>query len=90
MFTSSDKTYQVDHIVINGKSILGYSHVADFPSEKFNKHINSFLKSDNLKDYTIKIFDNFEKYTSRVNELTPTDNKSTEEKVLNILLSISL
>lgn len=91
VFTSSSKNYVVNHIVIKGNMICGYSEKNDFDEKGYYEHIQSILKKDNLKDITIKIFTNQDKYIQRIAELKVLEVDSKLEKsIASTLKSVSL
>ena len=93
VFTSEKKTFQIDHLVVKGNLVCGYSRAKDFPEKDFEKHILGILRMDNIKDVTVKIFTDFAKYSRRLKELASITGEGTgnqQNPILDTLKSVSL
>lgn len=91
LFTSDDKNYFIDHLVITKNAIIGYSSDIKFDSNSFNKHINKHLKMDSISDITIKIFTDQKNYLNRLEEIsTNTNIVEPNAKVTDLIFNISL
>ena len=91
VFTSDKINYQVDHMVVQGNTICGFSGNKDFREKEFTVHIDNILKMDGHKNYSIKIFTDIQKYTDRLEQLKilESENKYVDS-VLNTLKSVVL
>ena len=90
-FTSYDKNFSIDHLVITDGSIIGYSSDKKFVEKDYITHMNDLLRKDGLKDIHIKVFDDKNKYLSRLEELNKLENVSnTNMNVLNLILNVTL
>lgn len=91
VFTSEKKNFVVSHLVVQGNTICGYSCNPDFPEKDFYTHIEGILKLDGLKNYTVKIFTDIQKYIERLDQLNDleTENKNIPQ-VLATLKAVSL
>lgn len=69
VFTAYDKSYQVNHLVVKGNTVCGYSEKKDFEEAAFEKHIMPLLKADSFKDVSIKIFTDLKKYEDRLDQM---------------------
>ncbi len=69
VFTSYSKNYVVSHLAVRGNTVCGYSERPDFPENDFYKHIGNILKMDGLKDVSVKIFTDLNKYTDRLEQM---------------------
>lgn len=69
LFTSYDKNFMIDHLVITSNSIIGYSSSDKYDDKAFQAHIQDILRKEGLKDVLVKIFTNLDKYTNRLTEL---------------------
>lgn len=90
VFTSREKTYHVDHLVVNGNALCCYTSAAKFSVQDFQKHLNVYLKAENIKDTTIKVFTDDKKYLERIEQMSSENNLEKDKAILNLLLSISL
>lgn len=91
-FTSYDKNFQVSHLVIHGKCIVGISESEATDENTCKEHIQSMLQLNGFSDYTVKIFHDKNKYGNRLEQLHALDDGSEKstEAVSILLHSISL
>lgn len=90
VFTSYDKNFRVEHLAVHGGCIIAYAFKTDFPETDFANHINKYLKAENYKDLTIKVFTDKKKYLERLESIKQTSTVGNEEGILQVLHSISL
>ncbi len=94
-FTSEQTNYPVCHITVKGNTICGFTEYGSFSCADCEKHILDLLKKDGYKDETIKIFDNLNKYLTRLDQMRESDAgglgaERIENGTVATLLSISL
>lgn len=89
-FTSYEHTYQVDSLVIEGKSICGYTSSQKCSPGLCEKHLRTQLEQSGHKDYTVKIFTSLDKYISRLDGMPKEDAASASEAVKEQLLALAL
>lgn len=91
VFTGKEKNFQVDHLVVKGKTVCGFSDSKNFDEQAFEKHISQILKADALTDVNVKIFRDLPKYLSRLDQMQELscDEKNTDA-ILETLKSVSL
>ena len=82
----------IDHLVITSNSVIGYSSNSKFDEKAFSAHLTEHLRKDGIKDITIKIFDDYNKYLNRLSELNNLDDETTAVNigVRNLILNITL
>ncbi|MCQ2493588.1 MAG: hypothetical protein MJ104_03210 [Lachnospiraceae bacterium] len=90
VFTSKEKTQAIDHLVVNNNSLCCYTSAKKFSESDFQKHIAVYLKAENIKDTTIKVFTEEKKYLERISNMSPDNNTEKDKEILNVLLNISL
>lgn len=91
VFTSYDKNFQVAHITVKGNTLCGYTQDNKFDEQAFYKHIDGILKADNYRDTSVKIFNDLNKYTERLEQLRDlATEESNTEGIINTLKSVSL
>lgn len=91
--TTYDKTYKIASLSLQGHTICGYTEDPDCDENAAQKHIENSLKMDGHKEYTVKIFHDLAKYTTRMeqmNQLEDEDGGKQYSAVTDTLLSISL
>ena len=90
-FTSYDKNFPIDHLIITSNSVIGYSSYDKFDEKAFNAHLSDLLRKDGIKDIMIKIFDNPDKYVGRLKELNELDENIKEHgSVYALIKSVTL
>ncbi len=93
VFTSYKVNYQVNHLVVCGNTICGYSNQKTFDETAFKEHLDALLKLDGHNHVTIKVFTDLEKYLLRLEQLkslSAEDDNKTTEALIQTLLSVSL
>lgn len=99
-FTTYEKTYFVDVIACIGNTVAGCylgkpgkksTHEQDV--KRLSEHLETVLKNDGHKDFTIKIFDNRQDFLRRINEMNSNLSykcSASDEGILNTLRAVSL
>lgn len=90
VFTTYDKNYQVDHLVVKGNTICAFSAHPKFEATGCEEHLKNVLKQDGYKDYTIKMMTEITKYTTRLEQLQKLDGNEKEPAILELMKSVSL
>ena len=75
VFTTYDKNFVVDSIIISGRDVLGYSSDEKTDAKAAETHLMTILKQNSYKQ-NVKIMKNKESYLARVKELA---SKEPEE-----------
>ena len=90
-FTSYDKNFPIDHLVITSNSVIGFSSNPKFDEKMFITHLKDHMRKDGIKDITIKIFDDYNKYLNRLSEINNLDDETTTVNigVRNLILNIT-
>ena len=90
-FTSYDKNFPIDHLVITSNSVIGLSSDPKFDEKMFITHLKDYMRKDGIKDITIKIFDDYNKYLNRLSEINNLDDETTTVNigVRNLILNIT-
>ena len=90
-FTSYDKNFPIDHLVITSNSVIGLCSNPKFDEKLFITHLRDYMRKDGIKDITIKIFDDYNKYLNRLSELNNLDDETTTVNigVRNLILNIT-
>lgn len=102
--TGYDKTFPIQSICCIGNSLFGYTTDPNFNDEKFEDHLKPLLSQNGLKVGNIKIFNNMDKYLSRLGSAASSfssdstnDNNTNNDiqsdhdlKILRLMENISL
>ena len=93
VFTAYEKTTSVDCLVLGGKNVIGYSSNPKTQPEYIEKHLTEILQANNCKR-TVKIFLDYEKFHSRIQEMAQLESASLaeakNEKAIEVLKAIAL
>ena len=91
VFTAYQDTFKVDHLVVCGNTVCGITTEKAFKEKEFQTHLDKILKADNIKNVTIKVFTDENKYVERLGQLQglEADEKLTLS-IISTLLSVSL
>ncbi len=96
VFTSEKQIMPVDCIVISNNHICGYTSNPKTDVQFAAKHIKQILYANQYSNVSVKIFDNYKSFLSRVEGLNSIasveklDTKEHEEKIRSMILNISL
>ena len=91
-FTSYQKNFPVSHMVLKGNVLCGITENPKCNCNEAEKHLEQMLQQEGIKNVTVKIFSQNEKYIDRISQLDKLDtedNKSREE-IIGLLYSISI
>ena len=96
VFTSEKKIMPVESIVISNHTVCGYTSNSKVDTNAASAHVKKYLHVNNCSKVTVKIFDNYENYLKRIedmNDIADTGNmdiKENEAAIKRVILSISL
>ena len=91
-FTSYQKNYAISHMALKGNVLCGMTETAKCDCNAAEKHLEQMLSQGGIKNITVKIFDNADKYIDRLSQITYLDtveNKS-QGQIVDLLYSISI
>ena len=91
--TSYAKNFQISHLVMKGKNMVGITEQDDFDESACNQHLKTLFAQNGFHDITVKILRTKEKYLERVKSLQESDmedNREYDEKVLELMENLSL
>ena len=86
VFTSYSKNYIVNHLVVRGNTLCGFSEKSDFPAPEFYHHITDILKKDRHKDVNVKIYTDLDKYVIRLDQIN--ELPENLEKTAAVLITL--
>lgn len=92
VFTSYEKNFQVDHLILKDHILCGYSASKKLDENLCQTHLKTMLLQSGYKDLSIKIYKDLDKYLERLKQLNEIENDNPEfrNSVYNTLKSISL
>ena len=91
-FTSYRKNYAISHMVLKGNVLCGITENPKCSCNEAEEHLEQMLMQDGIKNVTVKIFSQTNKYIDRLSQLTElsADEHKNKEEIVNMLYSISL
>lgn len=92
VFTSYEKNYQVDHLVLKDHTLCGFSSHEKVSENLCQEHLEKMLLTSGYKGLSVKIFKNLSKYTERLKQMEQMeqDDADFRDAVYATLKSISL
>lgn len=91
--TSYAKNFQISHLVMKGKTMVGITEQEEFDEAACYQHLKAMFGQNGFHDITVKIFQGTEKYLERLKSLRESqmdDNAEFDEKVLELMENLSL
>ena len=91
--TSYAKNFQISHLVMKGKTMVGITEQDGFEETACYQHLKTLFGQNGFHDITVKIFHDRGKYLERLKSLQESemdDNREYDEKVLELMENLSL
>lgn len=90
-FTSYNKNFPTDHLVVTKNSIIAYSTDKKITEKEFNEHMKDILNKERIHDITVKLFTDRDKYVNRLKELNQSEaDTSARMDMVKMLFQVSL
>ena len=91
-FTSYQRNYPISHLAVKGNIICGITENPKCDCREAEKHLSQMLTQEGIKNVTVNIFSETDKYVDRLGRLSDLDVDSDKNKegILRLLYSISL
>ena len=91
-FTSYQKNFSVSHMVLKGSVLCGITENPKCDCRAAEEHLEQMIKQEGIKNMTVKIFSQNDKYIDRLSQLTElnADEHKNREDIINMLYSISI
>ena len=95
VFTSEKKIMPVDSIVISDNTICGYTSRRKVNVNEVSAHIKKYLDANKFTKVSVKIFDNYEAYVKRIEDMNliasaDVEIKEKEMTIRQVILNLSL
>lgn len=88
--TSYQKNFPITCFAVYGNHLIGYTEFAKCDVNACETHIDGILKQNAVKNVTIKIFREWNKFEERVSQLEKMEPSKQDEEVVSLLKDISL
>ena len=91
-FTSYQKNFSISHMVLKGNVLCGITENPRCSCNEAEKHLEQMLQQEGIKNVTVKIFSQCDKYIDRLGQLTYLDTSEHKNcgEIINLLYSISI
>ena len=91
-FTSYQKNYSISHMVLKGNVLCGITENPKCDCKAAEEHLEQMMKQEGIKNMTVKIFSQCDKYIDRLGRLIKlsADEHRSREEIINMLYSISI
>lgn len=91
-FTSYQKNYPVSHMVLKGNVLCGITENPKCDCNAAEKHLEQMLTREGIKNLTVKIFSQKDKYIDRLSQLIEleTDEHRNRQGIIDLLYSITI
>lgn len=91
-FTSYQKNYPISHLVLKGNILCGITEDSRCSCKDAESHLEQMLTQEGIKNVTINIFSDEEKYIDRLSRLKDleVDISKNKEDILHLLYAVSL
>ena len=91
-FTTYQKNFAVSHMVLKGNVLCGITENPKCDTNEAEKHLEQMLTQEGIKNVTVKIFSDTDKYIDRLSQLNnlKTEEHKNRDAIINLLYSISL
>ena len=89
-FTSYQKNFAISHMALKGNVLCGVAENVMCDCNGAQMHLEQMLSQDGIKNITVKIYDNTDKYIDRLSQIVnlDTDEHKNREQITNLLFSI--
>lgn len=91
-FTSYQKNFSISHMVLKGGILCGITEDAACDVQQAQKHLEKMLVQEGIKNVTVHIFSQEDKYIDRLSRLSEmtVEKHPQNEGIVGLLYSISL
>ena len=91
-FTSYQKNFSISHMVLKGNVLCGITENPKCDRKAAEEHLEQMLKQEGIKNMTVKIFSQGNKYIDRLSQLInqDLDSHKNQGEIINMLYSISI
>ncbi|MDE5717486.1 MAG: hypothetical protein K2I53_07715 [Lachnospiraceae bacterium] len=91
-FTSYQKNYPLSHMALKGGMLCGITEHSSCSCREAEKHLEQMLVQEGIKNVTVNIFSQEDKYIDRLGRLSDvqTEEHQNREGIINLLYSISI
>lgn len=91
-FTSYQKNYPISHMVLKGSMLCGITENPSCSCSEAEKHLSQMFLQEGIKNVTVNIFSQEDKYIDRLGRLSDMQVEEHKERdgIINLLHTISI
>lgn len=91
-FTSYQKNFAVSHMALKSNVLCGVTESVKCDCSGAEKHLGQMLSQEGIRNVTVKIYSNTDKYIDRLSQIAGLDTEEhrNREQIMNLLYSIIL
>lgn len=91
-FTSYQKNFSISHMALKGSILCGITEDASCDAQEAQKHLEKMLMQEGIKNVTVNIFSQEDKYIDRLSRLEEMNMEEHQQKegIIGLLYSVSL
>lgn len=91
-FTSYQKNYPLSHMALKGDMLCGITENPSCDGREAEKHLEQMLVQEGIRNVTVNIFSQEDKYIDRLSRLWSmrVEEHKERERIVNLLYSISI
>lgn len=91
-FTSYQKNYAISHMALKGNVLCGVTETAGCDCGSAEKHLEQMLSQEGIRNLTVKIYENPDKYIDRLSQIVNLDTpeNKNQEQIVNLLYAITI
>ena len=91
-FTSYQKNYPISHMILKGSMLCGITENPSCSCSEAQKHLSQMFLQEGIKNVTVNIFSQEDKYIDRLGRLSDMQVEEHKERdgIINLLHTISI
>lgn len=91
-FTSYQENFPMSHMALKGGVLCGITENPKCDSNEAEKHLEQMLQQEGIKNVTVKIFSQSDKYVNRLSQLAElnTQEHKNRDEIISLLYSVTI
>ena len=88
--TSEKNNFALESVAVRGNSVIGLADAKNCDFNLCQTHILDYAKQNGLKNITVKLFEDENKYLERLTSLKNLESSNKDEDITNLIKDLSL
>lgn len=88
--TSYQKNFPISCFAVKGNHLIGFTEFDECDTNACEEHIQGILKQNSIKNVTIKVFKDKNKFIDRIKQLENMESHKQDDDIISYILDISL